>query len=361
MAHVGVVFGGRSVEHQVSIRSARTVVQGLREAGHAVTPLGIAQDGCWIDAEASEAVIASEVTREIPPLEIPVAPTLRHLLASGVEVVFPIVHGTWGEDGTFQGLCEMLDVAYVGPGVTASALAMDKVLCKRQLAAAGVPVVEYEATTRRQFEADPAGFLAACGRLPFPLFVKPSVGGSSVGVKKIPDPSCQETAVRFALRFDDVVLVERGVKGRELECAVLGYRKIEASAVGEIIPGNEFYDYADKYLQDTAGLVAPADIPEAVANRLRSIAVDAFTAIGGVGLARVDFLLEGEDGLYVNEINTLPGFTSISMYPRLWGLSGLPLPKLVDRLVQIALERHRDRHRLDEGIKEFLEELSRKG
>ncbi len=292
---------------------------------------------------------------------MPVAPTLRHLLASGVEVVFPIVHGTWGEDGTFQGLCEMLDLAYVGPGVTASALAMDKVLCKRQLAAAGVPVVEYEAVTRRQFEDDPAGCLAACSRLPFPLFVKPSVGGSSVGVKKVPDPACLETSIRFALRFDDTVLVERGVKGRELECAVLGYRKIEASVVGEVIPGNEFYDYADKYLQDTAGLVAPADIPEEVADRLRSIAVDAFAAIGGVGLARVDFFLEGEDRLYVNEINTLPGFTSISMYPRLWGLSGLPLPKLVDRLVQIALERHRDRHRLDEGIKEFLTELSLKG
>ncbi len=150
MAHVGVVFGGRSVEHQVSIRSARTVVQGLRDAGHPVTPLGIAQDGCWIDAEASEAVIRSEGTRAIPPVEVPIAPTLRHLLASGVEVLFPIVHGTWGEDGTLQGLCEMLDLAYVGPGVTASALAMDKVLCKRQLAAAGVPVVEYEAIRRRR-------------------------------------------------------------------------------------------------------------------------------------------------------------------------------------------------------------------
>lgn len=360
MAHVGVVFGGRSVEHQVSIRSARTVVQGLRDAGHSVTPLGIAQDGCWIDGEASEAVIRSEATREIPPVGVPIAPTLRHLLASGVEVVFPIVHGTWGEDGTFQGLCEMLDLAYVGPGVTASALAMDKVLCKRQLAAAGVPVVEYEAFSRRQFEAESAMFLAACALLPFPVFVKPSVGGSSVGVQKVANAAGLEEAIRFALRFDDVVLVERGIKGRELECAVLGYREIIASAVGEIIPGNDFYDYADKYLQDTAGLVAPAEIPEAVAERLRTVAVDAFSAIGGVGLARVDFLWEGDgDCLYVNEINTLPGFTSISMYPRLWGLSGIPLPKLVDRLVRIALERQQDRQRLDGGIKDFLAELSR--
>jgi D-alanine-D-alanine ligase len=356
MAHVGVVFGGRSVEHQVSLRSARTVMQALRDAGHSATPLGIAEDGCWIDSGTSATVLAGD-SKEIPPVGVPVAPTVRHLLASGVEVVFPILHGTWGEDGTFQGLCEMLDLPYVGAGVTASALAMDKLLCKRQLAAAGVPVVDFEATSRRRFEAAPAAFLARCERLALPVFVKPSVGGSSVGVRKVADRSCLQEAVRFAFRFDEVVLVERGITGRELECAVLGYQEIDASVVGEIIPGNEFYDYADKYLQDTAGLVAPADLPEAVASRLRRIAADAFSAIGGAGLARVDFLLEGEDGLYVNEINTLPGFTSISMYPRLWGLTGLPLPKLVDRLVQIALERHRDRRRLDEGIKEFLAEL----
>jgi D-alanine-D-alanine ligase len=353
MAHVGVVFGGRSVEHQVSIRSARTVVQGLREAGHAVTPLGIAEDGCWIDAEASAAVIEGE-TKEIPPVDVPVAPTLRHLLASGVEVAFPIVHGTWGEDGTMQGLFEMLDLAYVGPGVTASALAMDKLLSKRQFQAAGVPVVDFEAVGRADFERDPAGFVKRCERLPLPLFVKPSVGGSSVGVKKVDSRHCLETSIRFALQFDDTVLVERGVKGRELECAVLGYRRLEASVVGEILPSQDFYDYADKYLLDSAGLIAPAEIPERVSDRLREFAVRAFAAIGGAGLARVDFLLEGEDGLFVNEINTLPGFTSISMYPRLWALSGLPLPKLVDRLVQIALERHRDRRRLDEGIKAFL-------
>lgn len=355
MAHVGVIFGGRSVEHQVSIRSARTVVQGLRAAGHEVTPLGVAQDGCWIDSVASEAVLSGGIAT-IAPLELPIAPTLRHLLASGVEVLFPIVHGTWGEDGTLQGLCEMLDVAYVGPGVTASALAMDKLLFKRQMVAAGVPVVEYAAVRRAEFERDPGAFLEEAGRLPFPLFVKPSVGGSSVGVKKVPDAESLEASVRFALQFDETVIVERGVKGRELECAVLGYQKIEASAIGEIVPGNDFYDYADKYLQDTAQLIAPAELRPDLADKLRELAVRAFEAIGGVGLARVDFLVEGE-GIYVNEINTLPGFTSISMYPRLWGLSGVPLPKLVDRLVQIALERHRDRIRLDQGIKEFLGSL----
>src|SRR5262245_13845970 len=356
MAHVGVVFGGRSVEHQVSIRSARTVAQGLREAGHAVAALGIAEDGCWIDADASAEILAGEA-KEIPPLGVPVAPTLRHLLASGIEVAFPIVHGTWGEDGTMQGLFEMLDLAYVGPGVTASALAMDKLLSKRQLQAAGVPVVDFEAVSRTEFESDPAACVKRCERLPLPLFVKPSVGGSSVGIKKVDSRHCVESSIRFALQFDETVLVERGVKGRELECSVLGYRRLEASVVGEIVPSQDFYDYADKYLLDSAGLIAPAEIPEPVSDRLRDFAVRAFAAIGGIGLARVDFLLEGEDGLYVNEINTLPGFTSISMYPRLWGLTGLPLPKLVDRLVKIALERHRDRRRLDEGIKAFLSDL----
>jgi D-alanine-D-alanine ligase len=356
MAHVGVVFGGRSVEHQVSVRSARTVAQGLREAGHAVTPLGIAQDGCWIDADTSAAILSGEA-KEIPPLGLLVAPTLRHLLASGVQVAFPIVHGTWGEDGTMQGLFEMLDLAYVGPGVTASALAMDKLLSKRQLQAAGVPVVDFEAVSRTDFESDPAACVKRCERLPLPLFVKPSVGGSSVGIKKVDSPHCIESSIRFALQFDETVLVERGVKGRELECAVLGYRQLEASVIGEIVPSQDFYDYADKYLLDSAGLIAPAEIPEPVSDRLRELAVRAFAAIGGAGLARVDFLFEGEDGLYVNEINTLPGFTSISMYPRLWGLTGLPLPKLVDRLVHIALDRHRDRRRLDEGIKAFLSDL----
>jgi D-alanine-D-alanine ligase len=357
MPHVGVVFGGRSVEHQVSIRSARTVVRGLREAGHAVTPLGIAEDGCWIEPAASAAVIDGGA-REIPPVGVPVAPTVRHLLAAGAEVLFPLVHGTWGEDGTLQGLCEMLDLPYVGAGVTASALAMDKVLAKRALAAAGVPVVEYETATRGELEADAAGFLARCAALPLPLFVKPRVGGSSVGVQRVDRPADLEAAVRFALEFDEAALVERGVAGRELECAVIGLPdRLEASGVGEVVPGNAFYDYADKYLQDTARLVAPAEIPAAVAERARRLAVEAFAAVAGSGMARVDFFLEGER-LYVNEINTLPGFTSISMYPRLWGLAGLPLPRLVDRLIREAVERHAERHRLDRGIKDWLARLA---
>ncbi len=356
MAHVGVVFGGRSVEHQVSIASARTVARGLREAGHRVTPLAIAQDGCWLDRAASAAVLDGEV-RAIPAVGAAVAPTLAALLDAGVEAVFPIVHGSWGEDGTLQGLCEMLDLAYVGPGVTASAVAIDKLFTKRLLAAAGLPVLPGEAVSRGEFERQPRAFLERLERLPLPLFVKPRSGGSSIGVRRVADRAGAEDAVRFALRFDDAVLVERGVAGRELECAVLGYETIAASAVGEIVPGNEFYDYAEKYLQDTTRLIAPAELPAATADRLRALAVEAFAALGGAGMARVDFLLEGEGDLYVNEVNTLPGFTAISMYPRLWELSGIPLPQLTDRLVGIALARHRDRRRLDTAIKSWLAEL----
>jgi len=356
---VGVVFGGRSVEHEVSINSARTVAQALGQAGHEVVPLGIAPDGCWLSPAESLPALDGAIAA-LPAPGGPIAPTLRHLLESGVDAVFPIVHGTWGEDGTLQGLCEMAGIPYVGAGVLASAVAMDKLQAKRLLAAAGVPVVEFRAATRVRFDADPGAFLKSCAELPLPLFVKPSVGGSSVGVQKVKSADALEAAVRLALRFDDQVLVERGVQGRELEVAVLGLHEIEASRVGEIVPGAEFYDYADKYLTDAAKLIAPAELETVVEERIRQAAIDAFTAIGGSGMARVDFLLEG-DRPYVNEINGIPGFTRISMYPRLWALTGVPLPMLVDRLVDIALRRHAERQALDEGIRDWLGELQKKG
>lgn len=352
---IGLIFGGRSVEHEVSITSARTVARGLVAAGYTVVPLPIGADGVWADPALGTAALEGAVDR-LPAGGGPIPPSLAPLLESRLDAAFPIVHGTWGEDGTLQGFLEILDVAYVGAGVAASALAMNKVLAKRLLEAAGVPVVPFETATRADFEEAPERFLARLGRFQGPLFVKPVVGGSSVGVKKVSDRSCLESSIRFALRFDDAVLVERGVAGRELEIAVLGYERLEASVVGEIVPGREFYDYEDKYLSDGAQLIAPADLPEGLAAHLRELAVRAFAAIGGHGMARVDFLLEG-DTPYVNEINTLPGFTAISMYPRLWDLSGVPLPDLVDRLVQIALKAHQDRHRLDQGIRDWIAEL----
>ncbi|MGH9379337.1 MAG: D-alanine--D-alanine ligase family protein [Thermoanaerobaculia bacterium] len=356
MTRVGLVFGGRSVEHKVSIVSARTVAKGLVEARHEVVPLGVAEDGGWVDPAVAERALAGDLD-VLESVGGPVAPTLSHLLAAEIDVVFPIIHGTWGEDGTLQGLCEMLDLPYVGPGVTASAVAMDKLLCKRVLAFAGVPVVPFEPISAASWSADREAALARCERLPLPLFVKPSVGGSSVGIRKVPSRACLESSIDFAFGFDDTVLVEQGIEGRELECSVLGDETLEASCVGEIVPGHDFYDYADKYLEDTARLVAPADLPPETEAHIRELAVRAFEAIGGWGMARVDFLLSDAGDLYLNELNTLPGFTAISMYPRLWSLSGLPLPNLVDRLVSIALARHACRIALDRSIKEFLASL----
>lgn len=356
MARVGLVFGGRSVEHEVSIVSARAVAVALEQAGHQLVALGVAQDGCWVSRELSERALAGDLDR-LEPLGESVAASAHRLLEGGSEILFPLVHGSGGEDGSLQGLAETLDLPYVGCGVGASAIAMDKVLCKAELERAGVPVVESVSFSKSLFAADPSGCIADTKELPFPLFVKPSLGGSSVGVRKVTEPTLLEEAIVFAFRFGDVVLVERGVTGRELECAVLGHRQVQASEVGEIVAGKDFYDYADKYLEEGAQLRAPAPLTEEVSSHLREVAIRSFQAIGGSGLARVDFLLEGENRLYVNEINTLPGFTSISMFPRLWGLSGLSHSELVGLLVGFALEKHQDRRRLDGGIQEWLASL----
>ncbi|MCC7070809.1 MAG: D-alanine--D-alanine ligase [Deltaproteobacteria bacterium] len=352
---VGVIFGGRSVEHVVSVRSARTVVEGLRTAGHDAVPLGIAENGAWLAPDVAARTLAS-TDKALPVPQGEPRATLRHLLDARLDAAFPIVHGTFGEDGCLQGLCEMLDLPYVGCGVAASAVAMDKLLSKRLFEDAGLPVVAYAVVTRAAFAADVAAALAACAALPEPLFVKPSVGGSSVGCKLVKRRADLAEAVRFALQFDDTVLVEQGVKAREVEVAVLGAAgALQASAIGEIVPGGEFYDYEDKYLKDDAKLLAPAPLPDDVAAELKRHAVRAMDAIGGAGMARVDFFfLEGERRLALNEINTLPGFTSISMYPRLWGLVGVPLPELCDRLVRLAVERAEGKRRLDAGLRAFV-------
>lgn len=344
MARVGLVFGGRSVEHLVSVRSARTVREGLQGAGHEVVPLGIAEDGVWLPpSDGEKALTGGAKTLTSPGGAL--APSVRALLDADVDVVFPIVHGTFGEDGALQGLLEMLDLPYVGAGIAASAVAMDKYLAKKLFETAGLPVVPWW-SVRSPVEASSID-------APAPLFVKPSVGGSSVGCKLVERREDLADAIAFALRFDDRVLVEKGVKAREIEVAVLGGATLEASAVGEIVPGKDFYDYEDKYLKEDAKLLAPAPLDAATTDRVRRLAIDAFAAIGGYGMARVDFFLVG-DTLYINEINTLPGFTSVSMYPRLWGLAGLPLPRLCGRLVDVALERHAARRRIDDGIRQFV-------
>lgn len=354
---VGVVFGGRSVEHRVSVRSARTVVEALEEAGFQLRLFGVDPDGRWVEEVAATRAIGGEVEDVPPEGDHSVAGSVARLTTAPPDVVFPLVHGTWGEDGTLQGLCEMLDLPYVGADVTSSAVAMDKGLAKAVLAGAGIPVVESALLTVEGLDDAPA-LESVLPEVEGPLFVKPSVGGSSVGITKVAERRRLPDAVREAFKFDDAVLVERAIEGREIECAVLGYPVLEASVLGEIIPGHEFYDYADKYLDDTAGLEAPVHFEGDLEDRIRATAVDAFAAVGGSGMARVDFLLEPNATFYVNEINTVPGFTSISMYPRLWALSGVPLPELVTRLVNIAVERHRDRAGASRSIRRWLDSLS---
>ena len=362
---VGLVFGGRSVEHVVSVRSARTVRAGLQEAGHEVTALGIAGSGAWLPPDVSMACLDG-TAKSLPSSGQQPRASLEHLLAAKVDAVFPIVHGTYGEDGTLQGLFEMLDLPYVGCGVLASAVAMDKLVAKRLFEAAGLPTVPWTAVTRSQFAQDASGALAAMTKhfaqgaagTNGALFVKPSVGGSSVGCRLVKERTELASAVAFALRFDDTVLIEEAVTAREIEVAVLGGAgELTASAIGEIVPGKEFYDYEDKYLKDDAKLLAPAPIDDATAAEVKRLGMLAMNALGGSGLARVDFFLVGRK-LYLNEINTLPGFTSVSMYPRLWGLAGVPLSTLVDRLVRIGVERHANKARIDQSLKEFVAGVS---
>ena len=354
---VGLVFGGRSVEHQVSVRSARTIGEALQEAGYEVVPLGIGPDGGWLPRSVGERALAGEIDF-LPESAGPVLSTFSELIDSGAEVLFPALHGTWGEDGTFQGLCEMADLPYVGASVMASAVTMDKLLTKRLWEAAGIPVVDYKAVSKSDFESQREQVLARLEPLPWPVFVKPSVGGSSVGVVRASDRDELRDALAQALELDDNALVERSVEGLELECPVMGYPDLEAAAVGEIRPGRDFYDYADKYLEDGAELVIPAELEPGVAERLRGLAVEAFALVGGSGMARVDFLLEPPDRPFVNEVNTIPGFTSISMFPKLWDEVGVSPPELVRRLVEGALARHRDRERIDQRIKAWLAELA---
>ncbi len=356
---VGVIFGGRSVEHLVSVRSAKTVRDGVKAAGHDVVCIYIDEGGVFHDAKTSASVLDTQ--KPLPPSPAgkgsKPSTSLRHLADAEVDAVFPITHGTYGEDGTLQGLLEMLDLPYVGCNTTASAVAMDKLQSKRLFAACGIPVVPYAAVSRAAFDArgvdDIKAFVDATA---LPLFVKPSVGGSSVGCKKVKTKDALRDAVAFALSFDDVALVEQGVAAREVEIAVLGMdaSTMKASVPGEIVPGADFYDYADKYLKNDARLLAPAPVDAATTATLQAAAIAAMGAISGHGLARVDFFLLPDNSYYLNEINTLPGFTNVSMYPQLWGLSGVPLPQLCDTLVQLAVERSRRKARIDQSLREFV-------
>ena len=311
---VAVIFGGRSGEHEISLRSAESIMKAMDRSKYEIVEYFISKEGKW------------------QPTAILPEPGAH----PNIDVVFPVLHGTFGEDGTVQGLLELADLPYVGAGVLASSLSMDKELMKRVCKERGLPVVEYVTRTRGCMDTD-----EIVSQLPFPLFVKPANLGSSVGISKASDTAALVKALALASQYDRKIIVERGIEGREFECSVLGNEQPEASLPCEVLPSREFYDYEDKYLLDQAKFQLPADLPPDKTAELRRLAVDCYRAVECEGMARVDFLLERATGqLYINEINTIPGFTSISMYPKMWEQSGLAYPKLIDRLIDLALERH---------------------
>ncbi|PKO23814.1 MAG: D-alanine--D-alanine ligase A [Chloroflexi bacterium HGW-Chloroflexi-1] len=351
---VGVIFGGRSGEHEVSLASARSIMAAIDREAYDVVPLGITHAGQWLTSGDPMAVLSAgrSATLDTGLAATHPATTGRELVpgATGeafppLDVIFPVLHGPYGEDGTVQGLFELAGVPYVGCGVLASALAMDKIASKELFAAHGLPVTAGRAVKRKAWEAEPEAVLNGLeAALGYPMFVKPANLGSSIGISKARDRDGLRAALDEAARYDRKLLVEEAVpNAREIECSVLGNDDPIASAPGEIVASNEFYDYAAKYIDGKSQLLIPAPISADIAAQVQELAVRAFRAIDGAGLARVDFLLNGVTGeLYLSEINSLPGFTEISMYPKLWEASGLPYRELIDRLIELALERHTD-------------------
>ena len=348
---VVVLFGGQSNEHDVSLRSAQTVIGALDPERYEVRQVGITRDGRWLTSGDPMRALASDSpffsvaaqTDEAADGGEPVSPetAMSALAGEAVDVVFPVLHGPMGEDGTVQGLLELAGIPYVGSGVLGSAVAMDKAMAKHVLAQAGITQAPWRLVSRRQWTDGPAAVATAIGGHPgYPCFVKPANMGSSVGVSKVHGPEELADAMDLALHHDRRVVVEANVSGRELEISVLGNDDPIASVAGEIKPSREFYDYEAKYVDHDSELIIPAELPAGKLDEMREIAVQAFLALDLAGLARVDFFLElGTESLLLNEVNTLPGFTSISMFPMLWAASGLPLAELVDRLVELALER----------------------
>jgi D-alanine-D-alanine ligase len=387
---VGVLFGGRSGEHEVSLLSAASVLQAMDKQKYEPVPIGITKEGRWVTAGHAERLLRGEMAQEprrlragdpdatpgaavlargeaiiVPPVPtqgrgrmVPFqteaeTPARRWTdRAIDVDVVFPVLHGTFGEDGTIQGLLELADLPYVGAGVLGSAAGMDKDLMKQLFRAAGLPIVKHVTILRREWQGERKRVQRLVERaLKYPVFVKPANLGSSVGISKAHDGKELPAAIDEAAKFDRKIVIEQGVggqkqKARELECSVLGNDRPEASLPGEVVPVKEFYDYAAKYLEEGSELLIPAPLNKAETRKVQEMAVRAFRAVDCSGLARVDFLMEPRTRrIYVNEINTMPGFTSISMYPKLWDASGLPYPRLIDRLIELALERHGDKKR----------------
>jgi D-alanine-D-alanine ligase len=354
---VGILFGGRSGEHEVSLQSAASVIKALNPAKYRIVPIGITREGHWRAGRDAHQPLPEVLKAGVPiiPSADPTGPKLLPLKRAGssaralppIDVVFPVLHGTFGEDGTVQGLLELANVPYVGAGVLASATGMDKDVMKRLFRDAGLPVIPWELILRSEWESNPARVRQRIEKaLRYPVFVKPVNMGSSVGISKVHNRRELSAALNLAAKYDRKLLVENGINAREIECSVLGNEHPQASVAGEVVPVNEFYDYEAKYIKEGSELVIPAHLSREQAKQVKEIAVRAFQSVDCGGMARVDFLLDRKSGkVYLNEINTIPGFTSISMYPKLWEASGLPYPKLLDRLIALALERQREKAR----------------
>ncbi|MEW6400866.1 MAG: D-alanine--D-alanine ligase family protein [Chloroflexota bacterium] len=360
---IAVIFGGRSGEHEVSLMSARSVLNVLDPEKYEVTQVGITLDGEWLSGEhvleCMEKGETKSLMRVIPPTEPshsalyilrPAKAGERLETLAEVDVYFPVLHGPFGEDGTIQGMFEMADVAYVGAGVAGSSVGMDKGIFKDVMRARDIPIIDSILVSRNQIEKDMNAVIARAEQMgAYPMFTKPVNLGSSVGITKCNSRSDLGEGLMEAMRYDRRVLIERGaVNAREIEVSVLGNEHPEASVCGEVLPSREFYSYESKYIDGTSGLLIPAQLPVDVSNKVREYAVRAYQAIDCAGMARADFFVERETNrIFLNELNTLPGFTSISMYPKLWEASGLSYARLVDRLIELALERKADRDRTE--------------
>jgi D-alanine-D-alanine ligase len=363
---VVILFGGRSAEHEISVMSARSVIDALDRERFEAIPIGVTKQGRWQlmtagppALRAGHASVLPSVTGSSGPEVVldqePGSPAIVGPDGSRTEidVVFPVMHGPFGEDGSIQGFLEMAGVPYVGAGVLGSALGMDKAVQKVLLAAAGIPVVEHEVVYEREWGEDPEGVEARAEHLGYPLFAKPAGLGSSVGISKVRDPGGLRGAMEEAFRYGGKALLEQSVEGgREIECAVLGNDDPVASVAGEIVPsGHEFYDYEAKYADEQGSeLIIPAVLPPVTLEEIQRLAVAAFRAIDCAGMARVDFFITRDGALILNEVNTIPGFTPISMYPKLWEASSVSYPELIDRLIELALERHAAEGKKGTGI-----------
>jgi D-alanine-D-alanine ligase len=350
---VGVLFGGRSGEHEVSLASAASVIRGLDPDKYEAVPIGITKEGHWLVGAGAQKMLP-EVLRGGLRVMMTADPTdaaLVRLDGSGsgqrVDVVFPVMHGTFGEDGTIQGLLDLAGLPFVGAGVLGSAIGMDKDVAKRLLQVAKIPVVPWIAVQRADWEKNPETVQQAVEKkFKYPVFVKPATLGSSVGMSKVHSREELAPALNLAGEFAMKILVEESVVAREIEVSVLGNQDPQASVPGEIVPHREFYDYAAKYLEQGTQLLIPAKLLPKQVKKIQKLAIDAFRSLELSGMARVDFFLEKEGGkIFLNEVNTIPGFTSISMYPKLWEASGIPFRELIDKLIELALEQHREKAR----------------